>query len=345
MVMALPSTIRAVHQPDKLSPRLVLTTTPLPTPSSPAEVLVKVAATAPCYSELTWAAQYPESFPADKEPVPGQDVAGTVVRAGPGSSFRPGDEVFCRIAATRPGGLREYTLALESELALKPAALDWVSAASVPLSALTAWQALFVKGSLEKSALFGDEAAGQRNGLKKVMVTAAGGSVGGFAVQFAAAAGAAAVVGVCSADKAEQVVALGATAVVDYKRQRLQSWVQENPEDRQFDLVVDCVGGDAMADLWAAVKDGGEIISVSDLPDRMRPAGNTKTLKKSEFFIVESLGAQLAEIAHLVGQGRVRALVDSVYAFEDFQAAFDKLDRRTAKGKIVIKVGMSQDGA
>ncbi|KAK2616297.1 hypothetical protein QQS21_000731 [Conoideocrella luteorostrata] len=335
---SLPMTIRAVHQPDKMSPGLVLTETPIPKLSRPTDVLVKVATTSPCYSELTWVGQNPQFFPPDKEPVPGQDVAGTVVQTGPNSAFKPGDEVFCRIDATRPGGLREYTVALESELALKPASLDWISAAAIPLSALTAWQALFVNGSLEESALFGDDAAKDRNSGKKVLITAAGGSVGGFAIQFAAGAGAGSVVGVCGTDKLEQVRSLGASSVVDYKKQILESWVEENTSEREFDLVIDCVGGETMIGLWRAVKDGGEFISVSDMPDRLRPEGNTKKLKKSEFFIVKSLGSQLAHIARLVDQGRVKALVDSVYEFEDFQKAFDKLDRRSAKGKIVIKI-------
>ncbi|KID86544.1 reticulon-4-interacting protein [Metarhizium guizhouense ARSEF 977] len=123
----LPASMRAVRQRDKLTPELALAQTPVPVPSQPADVLVEVAATALCYSELTWARQNPRFFPPDKEPVPGQDMPGTVVQVGPGSSssssFKPGDQVFCRIDATRAGGLRDYTLALESELALKPACL------------------------------------------------------------------------------------------------------------------------------------------------------------------------------------------------------------------------------
>lgn len=336
----LPSSMRAVRQKDKLAPDLTLVQTLVPVPSQPADVLVKVAATALCYSELTWVGQNPQFFPPDKELVPGQDISGTVVQAGPSSSFKVGDEVFCRIDATRPGGLRDYTLALESELALKPASLDWIAAAATPLSALTAWQAVFTNGNLEQSALFGDEAAKERNGNRRVLVTAAGGSVGGFAIQLAASAGASAVVGVCSTDKVEQVQSLGATDVVDYKKQGIDVWVKENPQDREFNLVVDCVGGDSMVGLWTAVKDGGQIISVSDMPDRLRPEGTTKKSATSKFFIVESLGSQLADISRLLEEGRLKPLVDSVYEFNEYQKAFDKLDRRTARGKIVVKVSI-----
>ncbi|KAG5984973.1 hypothetical protein E4U55_002380 [Claviceps digitariae] len=340
MSSSIPATMRTVRQLDKMAPDLVLIETPVPKLAHASDVLVKVAATAPCSGELDWVRRYPSVFPEDKEPVPGQDVAGTVVASGPNSVFRPGDEVFCRIDASRPGGLREYTVALESELALKPASVDWISAAAVPLSALTAWQALFYYGGLENEALFGDQEAKERNAAKRVLITAAGGSVGGFAVQLAAASGVHMIVGVCGTDKVEQVLGLGATVVVDYKKQKLESWVDENPEDREVDIVIDCVGGDTMTGLWRAIKDGGNFISISDSPDRMRPKGNTKRLNKSEFFIVKSLGSQLTEIAQLVGQGLIKPLVDSVFEFEDYQKAFDKLDQKSARGKIVIKVAV-----
>ncbi|KAG6230302.1 hypothetical protein E4U25_007218 [Claviceps purpurea] len=341
MSSSIPSAMRTVRQRDILAPELILLDTPVPKLTKASEeVLVKVAATALCSGELEWASRFPDIFPQDKEPVPGQDIAGTVVVSGPKSAFRAGDEVFCRIDASRPGGMREYTVALESELALKPASMDWISAAATPLSALTAWQALFYHGSLEKDALFGDRQARARNAAKKILITAAGGSVGGFAVQLSVCSGAKMIVGVCGTDKVEQVLGLGATTVVDYKKQNLEKWVDENPKDREVDIIIDCAGGDTMAGLWRAIKDGGDFISISDVPDRLRPAGNMKELKRSEFFIVNSLGSQMTEIAQLLDQGLVKPLVDSVYAFEDYQQAFLKLGRGSAKGKIVIKVAI-----
>lgn len=341
----LPPRMRAVHQPDATSSTLILASTTVPQPT-PGHVLVRVIATAPCYSELTWAAMNPEFFPADKEPIPGQDMAGIVVCAGNSDSrFKPGDEVFCRLDATRPGGLAEYTTALESELAHKPSFLSWIEAAATPLSALTAWQALFVHGGLDPAALLSEDpaeaaAAKERNTALRVLITAAGGSVGGFAIQFAAAAGAQAVVGVCSTGKVAGVLKLGATAVVDYHKESVAAWMAPDRGERrnEFDLVLDCVGGESAADLWEAVRDGGDFISISDMPDRLRPADNTKVLRKSQFFIVQSLGMQLAKIARVMATGCVRPLVDSVYEFEDFQAAFAHLDRRSANGKIVIRV-------
>lgn len=76
------------------------------------------------------------------------------------------------------------------------------------------------------------------------------------------------------------------------------------------------------------------------MPDQLRPEGVAKTLKKSEFFIARSLGSQLADALRGLEQGRVKPLVDSVYAFEDYQEAFDKLDQRRARGKIAIRVSV-----
>jgi NADPH:quinone reductase-like Zn-dependent oxidoreductase len=340
--------MRAVLQPSITSPELAMTETPLPTPTHPDDVLLKVAATAPCITELYWRMWNPQFFPADKEPVPGQDVTGTVVNAPPDSIFKPGDEVYCRIHANRPGGAREYTLARVGELAHRPKSLDWIQSTAVPLSALTAFQALFTQGTLESAGLFGvDEdpaarAARQRNAQKRVLIPAAAGSVGSWAVRFAAEAGAGAVVGVNSCAKAEYVRGLGATQTVDYKQQNVADWVAADPANREADLIVDCAGGDHAKHLWAAVKEGGAIVSVCLPPDSAKPEGTTKTVAKSVFFIVDPLGAQLADITRLIDARDWKPLVDSTFNFTetDVRKAFEKADSRTTYGKVVIKVGI-----
>lgn len=338
--MTLPSTIRAVHQTDPKSGKLTLVETPLPIPAKPDDVLIKVAATAPCLGELWWVRDFPSMFEEPREPVPGQDMSGTVVKSPEGSKFKPGDEVFCRIEAVRPGAAREYTLAKEIELALKPKSLDWAQAAATPLSALTAWQALFTQGTLESAAIFGDEEARKRNAQKRVLITAAGGSVGGWAVQFAAAAGAGGVVATCQGSKADAVRALGATDIIDYKTQGVHEWLAEDPANREVDLIVDCIGGPSMEHLWTAIKNGGTFLSISRPPDTAKPSDNTKALAKSAFFIVQSLGSELSEIAKLIDAGSFKPLVDSVLEFDQFQEAFDKVESRKTKGKVVLKVSI-----
>jgi NADPH:quinone reductase-like Zn-dependent oxidoreductase len=282
---------------------------------------------------------FPDLFPADKELVPGQDVAGTVVAAPAGSGFAPGDRVYGRIHATRAGAARDYTLPRASELAKIPPSLNWIDAAATPLSALTAWQALFVHGTLDAAAVTkNDAAARERNARVRVLITAAGGGVGSWAVQFAALAGAKAVVAVCGPGKEDAVRALGATEVVNYKETSIEEWVAADPAGRECDLVVEMVGGKTLAGCWVAVRAGGALISINTPPEMGKPAGLEKELAKSMFFIVEPLGSQLAEISELIEAGRVKPTVDSVWEFADYKKAFERLESGHANGKIVIKV-------
>ncbi|GJC85534.1 putative zinc-binding oxidoreductase, mitochondrial [Colletotrichum liriopes] len=314
-----------------------MTEGPIPSPQSHSDVLIKVAATSPCLGELHWVKNMPGFFPADKEPVPGQDVAGTVIQADKTTGFRPGDEVFGRITATYPGGCREYALVKKEEMSLKPKGLSWEEAAATPLSALTAWQALFVQGILDKAAIFGDEEAKVRNGQKKVFIAGAGTSVGTWTVQFAALAGAGRVVALCSGTRADEVTKMGATDVVDYTQISVDVWVGEG-QDREVDLVVDCVGGASMMSLWSVIRNGGTFLSICAPPESAKPAQSKKTLEKMSWFVVESLGEQLSEIAQLVEAGKAKPMIDSVVNFDQFQDAFDKVESRKTKGKVIIRV-------
>lgn len=336
----LPDTIRVVLQPDKTSHRLIMEhNQPLPSLSHPEDVLLKVAATCPCLGELDWAANLPHVFTEPKEPVPGQDVAGTVVAVGSGvKTLSPGQAVFGRITATRPGGCRDYAVVRADELAVKPAGLGWNEAAATPLSALTAWQALFYQGSLKKEGIFGeDDEARKANAAKKVFIAGAGSSVGMWAVQFASLAGASEVVALCSGSKADLMREFGAAEIVDYTKTSAAEWAGQSPA-RQADLVLDCVGGNSVGHLWEVVRDGGVFLSICQDPKEVRPEGNTKTLEKDDFFIMDSVGSQLAELAPLVESGKARPLVDSVYPFEKYAEAFEKVEGRRAKGKVVIRI-------
>ncbi|KAI0127553.1 chaperonin 10-like protein [Xylariales sp. AK1849] len=191
----LPQTMKAVFQPDKTSHRLIMTTQPIPVSSHPQDVLIRVHASSPCLGELDWALWAAEFIGSDKVPIPGQDIAG-VVLCGPHNdggggrrAFKPGNKVYAHIPANRPGGAAQYTLARTSELDLTPRNLTSSDAAATLLSSLTAYQALFVKGDLDSAALKGDGDARVRNAGKRVLITAAAGSVGGWAVQLAKLAG------------------------------------------------------------------------------------------------------------------------------------------------------------
>ncbi|KAL2135539.1 hypothetical protein VTI74DRAFT_8145 [Chaetomium olivicolor] len=334
---ALPQTMRTLLQASRTSTEVISATAPLPTPSHPDDVLVRVHAAAPCTGELLWAS-FGDAIPADKVLVPCQDMAGTVVTAPANSGFATGDRVYCRIDATRAGAARDYALPRISELAKVPANLSWVEAAATPLSALTAWQALFVKGTLDAKGIKGDVAAREKNGKIRVLVTGAGGGVGSWVVQLAALAGAQAVVAVCGRDKEEAVRKLGATEIIDYTDTSIEEWVAADPAAREVDLVIEMIGGKTLSGCWVAVKEGGTIVSIHTPPAYGRPEGLKKELSRAIWFIVEPLGSNLAEISELIEAGRVRPTVDSVWEFADFKKAFEKLDLGHAKGKIVIKV-------
>ncbi|KAH8202195.1 hypothetical protein TruAng_003670 [Truncatella angustata] len=329
--------MRAVIQPDKASHKLTLSEQPIPVPHHPDDVLIRVQATSPCSGELDWALWAPD-FVGDKVPIPGQDMAGTVVSAPESSKFSTGDEVYCRITANRPGAAAEYTLARVSELALKPKNQSWTEAAATPLSALTAYQALFVQGNLDVEALKGEEKARRSNGEKRVLITAAAGSVGSWAVQLAKLAGAGAIVAVNGTNNVEFVRRLGATEVVDYHKQNVAEWASQDIAERQVDLVVDCVGGQTLAHCWIAVKEDGRFISICGQPEESKPAGVEKKDVHALWFVMESLGKNLDMVTELIEDGRARPVIDSVVEFKDFEQAWEKVESRHARGKVVLKV-------
>ncbi|KAK7426125.1 hypothetical protein QQZ08_007435 [Neonectria magnoliae] len=283
---------------------------------------------------------YPRLFPPDRERIPCTECAGVVVD-GPGDGpFQPGDAVFFRIDAGTTGTLREYAVARAAQMARKPKTLSWTDAAATPLSALTTWQGLFEHGTLDKAAVHGDAAAREKNAKIRVLIAGAGGSVGIWAVQLAAAAGAGAIVAIAGPSMASAVRGFGASAVVDYTKQSIDAWAAEDLTVREVDLVLDCVGGATTGSCWAAIKNGGTFLSVAGQPAASKSETETKTVAKGEWFLVQGRGSDLTEVAQLVDAGRIKPLVDSVFPFETFADAFEKVESRKSNGKVVITVSI-----
>lgn len=333
----LPTTIRAIYQIDPKRTTLELRRTPLPKPAGPDDHLIKIKATAPCLGELGWEVNYPSLFPPNRERVPGTEAAGIVATSPDSSPFKPGDEVYFRLHARFPGCLREYTIVHTEELALKPKSLDWIEATATPLSTLTAWQGVFTQGNLNKHGIRGDAEARAYNSKLRVLITGAGGSVGTWAVQFAAAAGAGSVVAQCSGANIEAAKKAGATEIIDYKKQSIDEWAKEDPS-REVDLILDCLGGQTLASCWSAVKENGVLLSVVGGPDELKPESVTKKLAKSTWFLMDCKGEDLKEIADFIDARGLKPQIDSVVEFDEFQAAYDKVEQKKAKGKVVIKV-------
>ncbi|KAK7193117.1 hypothetical protein DPSP01_007542 [Paraphaeosphaeria sporulosa] len=303
---------------------------PEPTPNDHPECyIIRTKACALTREELTWAE--PKGPDA---PVPGLDLAGEIISAPQSQGehkFKPGDEVYALTTFTWKGNARDITVAHETELALKPEGLGWEETASVPLSALSAYQGLFVHGALKPPK------EGKNTG-KRVLITAASGGVGLWGVQLAHQAGAD-VVGTCGTSNVDFVKSLGVDTVLDYRKVDLLEWVSVDRAARGFDVVLDCIGGVTLTDAWKCAREGAKVVSVAEPPNPKRPEDGVAEGVLGVWFIVEPNGAQLAEVTDLLEQKKCQAVVDSVYELAQFEEAFKKLEEGHAKGKIILKVG------
>ncbi|XWW93920.1 hypothetical protein V2A60_001859 [Cordyceps javanica] len=349
--------MKVVHQPDPKSVNLVLEDGPLPELVHAEDCLIRIYTASPCLGELHWEENFPSLFDPNRERVPCTEAAGVIVQAPPPPPpqqdaaapnnqqrvFKEGDHVFFRLKPAMTGNLRQYSVARTSQLAHKPASLGWVEAGATPLSALTAWQGVFDQGILDHRAVLGDEAARQSNSRVRILVTGAAGVVGSWAVQLAALAGAGAIVAYTGGSSAEYVRRLGATEIVDYRETDLVDWAAQDPDKRAVYAVLDCVGGVTLSACWHVVKEGGFLLSVASDPAQNKPASVNKALSASKWFLVEPNGSQLALIAKLMEDGKCVTKVDSAVDLHDFQIAFDKVENKTAKGKVVIKVSQFVD--
>jgi NADPH:quinone reductase-like Zn-dependent oxidoreductase len=288
-----------------------------PTPTiGPGDALVRVHAVAITPTELSWSATYTTHDKTDRLPtVPGHEVSGLVEAIAPGvTGVAPGDAVFALTDFWRDGGAAEFVAIRAADLAPKPQSLDHVNAAAVPLSALTAWQALFDHASL---------ASGQR-----VLIHGAAGGVGTFAVQLARWRGAH-VIGTASARNAAFLRNLGADEVIDYTTTRFEDTV------RDVDLVLDAVGGDTLDRSWGVVRRGGVLVTVAG---EVNPDNAATHGVRDIFFIVEPNSSQLTQIAQLIDAGSVRPIVEAVLPLARAREVYEQGLRGHSRGKLVLWV-------
>jgi NADPH:quinone reductase-like Zn-dependent oxidoreductase len=290
-----------------------LESVPRPEPED-GEVLVRVAAA----GVGPWDAWIRSGRSALPQPLPltlGSDLAGEIVAVGAGvSEMQRGDEVY---GVTNPrfiGSYAEYALARATMISRKPASLTFVEAASVPVIAVTAWQALFDQATLE---------AGQ-----SVVIQGAAGNVGAYAVQLAHRAGLR-IIATASAEDGAFVRQLGADTVIDFKSQRFED------EVREADAVIDLVGGEIQTRSFQVLRRGGKLISAVSAPDPQLAERHGVT---AAFFLVDVSTRALTQIADLLDRGELRVRVGEVIPFADGRKAHlmleDVLPR--PKGKIVL---------
>lgn len=330
---SLPSTMRSLLH-DQQTQTLRLASVPLPEPSA-TQYLIKPHAVGLTTGELEW--PRPEELRISN---PGVEVVARVVTApSPTSPFQPGDQVYGRVTYPQAGGAREFAVASDEELGLRPTSVSIAEAAAMPVGALTAWQALFEQFKLPPPDTDSTQTKPQTQ--LRILITAASGGTGIWAVQLAKLVGAH-VVATCGPSNVDFVRGLGADDVLDYRTTSIQTWVHEDPS-RKVDLVLDCAGTTALEQAWHAAKDGGHVLTIVPPADMVwkwvldRPDGVSASVSGT-FFIMHPSGEQLARIAQLADQGRVRAVVDSVWHFNDYQKAFDRLATGHTRGKVVLRI-------
>jgi len=228
----------------------------------------------------------------------GNDVAGEISAVGAGVETWETGQRVFAMTPDHEGGYGEYVTIAADKVVAIPDTLDFITAGGVPLASLTAWQGLFRYGKLVR---------GQR-----VLIHAGAGGVGHFAVQFAKAAGAY-VFATASEKDLPFVKALGADVAIDYKNERFEDIATD------LDLVFDTIGGDTRERSWNLIKASAHSVSASR-------------------FTAESNGADLAEIAALISQGKVRPHVSKTFALEQAADAQEQLKQGGVVGKIVLSI-------
>ncbi len=252
-------------------------------------------------------------------------------------SFAPGDEVYARPDKDRIGTFAELIAVDEADLARKPAGLSMAEAASLPLVALTAWQALVEKANVRPG--------------QKVLIHAGSGGVGTIAIQLAKHLGAH-VATTTSTANVDWVRELGADQVIDYRRADFETQL------RDYDVVLDSLGGENLAKSLRILRPGGLAIGIGGPPDpdfatqlgrpllrpvlavlshKVRRAARKHGVRYS-FLFMRADGAQLQQITDLVEAGVIRPVVERDFDFDETPAALDHVDSGRVKGKVVVSM-------
>jgi NADPH:quinone reductase-like Zn-dependent oxidoreductase len=321
------------------TPRIGLTDVPVPM-LKPDDMLVRVHAAGlnPIDNMIPTGTFKPVlkfEFPATL----GSDLAGVVTEVGSRvTRFKPGDAIFASVFDLGIGSIAEFAVVPESVAAPKPANLDFVQAASMPMVGLTAWQALKERANLR---------AGQ-----KVFIPAGAGGIGTFAIQLAKYFGAR-VGTTTSTGNVQLVTGLGADEVVDYTQQEFEKVL------RDYDVVLGTLRGETIEKSIGILRPGSRIISLVGPLDaafararqlnfffaflfgvmsrRIRRLAGKRNVAYS-FLFVRPDGGQLSEIGKLVESGRIRPVIDKVFPFVQAKEALEYLAQGRAKGKVVVQI-------
>ncbi|PGD61466.1 NADP-dependent oxidoreductase [Bacillus wiedmannii] len=269
----------------------------------------------------------------------GNDFSGVIVKVGSKvTRFKVGDEIYARPRKNKIGTFAEYIAIHEDDIALKPENLSFEEAASIPLVGLTSYQALHDIMHLQKG--------------QKILIHAGSGGVGTFAIQLAKIMGAT-VTTTASEAGSDLVKSLGADEIINYKTENFEEILKD------YDAVFDTIGGTTLEKSFNIIKSGGNIVSVSGMPNarfgKEFGSGFFKTLLFSlaskkltalekkhnaqySFLFMKPSGDQLRTIANYIEAGKIKPVIDRVFPFEDTQKAMEYSEGGRAKGKIIVKI-------
>ena len=293
---------------------LSLADVPAPVPSA-GQVLIRVLTAGVIATELRW---YPTTHREKGEPrlhaIPGHEFSGSIASLGGGmTEFAAGDEVYGMNDWFWEGATAEYCLAIPSSIALKPKSLSHVEAATVPISALTAWQGLFTRARIQSG--------------ERILIQGGAGAVGLFVVQLAHRHGAY-VIATASSETISLVKTLGADQVIDYKGARFEDGLDP------VDVVFDTVGGSIRERSVAVLKPNGRLISIAADGEV-----NTDPKVRDAYFIVEPSHDQLTEVGRMLDQHQLKTFVKGVVPLKNAGLAYSgAVPTKNSVGKFVVEV-------
>jgi NADPH:quinone reductase-like Zn-dependent oxidoreductase len=295
--------------------QLVYEDAPIPSLET-GDALVRSHACAITPTELSWTETYTRHDGSERLPtIPGHELSGVVEAVAPHvTTVKPGDAVFALTDFSRDGAAADYVAVQAADLAPKPESLDYAQASAVPLSGLTAWQALFDHAALSPGQV--------------VLIHAAAGGVGTYAVQLAHWRGTH-VIGTARMQNADFLRELGADEVIDYTAVRFEDKV------RDVDVVLDAVGGETLERSWRVLRPGGTLVTIVSgaSPEKAREYG-----VRGVFFIVKPNRAQLIEIARLIDDDSLRPIVEATFPLAMAREAFEHGLRQHNRGKLVLEI-------
>ncbi|KAJ5623849.1 hypothetical protein N7510_000158 [Penicillium lagena] len=305
---------------------------PIPRPSQLGELLVRVKATTIIRDMLKW----PETY-AHEYSIPGNDLAGIVTEVfSPDSKFKPGDKVFGMVHVDRAATWAEYTVVKEDEVVLIPTAFTFAQAAALPLSAQTAYEALFDHARIPIPTVEEVKTRSVCRKAQRVLITGAAGAVGVYLIQLAAAAGVKVVAATSSNARNEEFLrSLGVDDAVEYGM--LERYRGE------FDVIIDVVGGELLEKCWEYVTETGLLVSVDsgsfNFVQEHEKRGLCRTGVRALFFIVKGSTEALHYLADLVEVGAVRSFVVDDYPLAKAPEAYDLANGRYfGRGKFILSI-------